>query len=78
MKKEFLAFWGKGALASMQEAEVAFKGQGALTKGKKDTLPKGKGKGRAKSLLPLQMVKVRIAKMKIRTRKHQKKNGLSA
>ena len=52
-EKEFLAFWGKGALASMQEAEVAFKGQGALTKGKKDTLPKGKGKGMAKSLLAL-------------------------
>ena len=33
-EKEFMDYWGKGSLASMQGAEVAFKGQGfALTKG---------------------------------------------
>ena len=52
-EREFLNFWGKGALASMQEAEVSFKGQGALPKGQSSTLTKGKGKGKGRHMLAL-------------------------
>ncbi|CAL1164253.1 unnamed protein product [Cladocopium goreaui] len=59
-EKEFMSYWGKGSLASMQEAEVAFKGQGpALTKGKgQGALTKGKGsrgsKGRGRGVLAIE------------------------
>ncbi|CAL1164245.1 unnamed protein product [Cladocopium goreaui] len=59
-EKEFMSYWGKGSLASMQEAEVAFKGQGpALTKGKgQGALTKGKGsrgsKGRGREVLAIE------------------------
>ena len=59
-EKEFMGYWGKGSLASMQEAEVAFKGQGhALTKGKgQAALTKGKGsrgsKGRGRTMLAIE------------------------
>ena len=59
-EKEFMSYWGKGPLASMQEAEVAFKGQGpALTKGKgQGALTKGKGsrgsKGRGRGVLAIE------------------------
>ena len=59
-EKEFMSYWGKGSLASMQEAEAAFKGQGpALTKGKgQGALTKGKGskgsKGRGRGVLAIE------------------------
>eukprot|EP00435_Cladocopium_sp_Y103_P052109 s605_g16.t1 len=55
---QFTSFWGKGSAASLQEAEVSFKGKGqpALTKGKGSKGSRGNkgGKGRGRGQLALE------------------------